>query len=661
MAINKKEYIKELEQSKINFFNIVEKSTDGIIILDKEGTMRFSNSSAKSLFDVNIKNVINKILEFSDKLDKTFEVEVTYKDGRAGFAEMRIVETVWQDKPAYLASFRDITRHKSDQFEIKKLSAVIENSTNMVFITNREGKIENINSIFEYITGYSKEELIGKSLYLFVSSGGKENEDNELISAIKEGRNWRGVSKNKKKNGRDYWCYSLLHPIADESGKIVHFLVIQEDITERMLSEEKIRNLVSRDELTGLYNRSWFIDLLNKWISGDGKFNKTGVFLLFNIDGMRIINNIYGHTAGNEYLRKIAELLQKNLDAGKSIVGRLGGDEFAIFMPCSDEAEGKKTAEQICRAIEDLTFSDAAIHSTISMGCAFYPKSGATVKDLLKNSDISMYRAKKSGRNQYHFFKPKDHDLEKIYSKYKWKEFIQRALKEKRVELWYQPIMDLKMNKIRHYEVLARLSDENGNIAVPAMFMETAEKLGLIYLIDKIITDKTINVLAATMREGKDLTFCINLSEKDIENMEFISFLKSKIAETGADPRRLVFEITETAAVKNINTAVKFINSLKSIGCNISLDDFGAGFTSFVFLKEMNIDYIKIDGSFIKRLEHSPKDQLIVKAITDMAKGMRIMTVAEFVERKGTLELLKDYGIDFAQGYLIDKPSSNLK
>jgi EAL domain-containing protein (putative c-di-GMP-specific phosphodiesterase class I) len=229
------------------------------------------------------------------------------------------------------------------------------------------------------------------------------------------------------------------------------------------------------------------------------------------------------------------------------------------------------------------------------------------------------------------------------------------------VELWYQPILDLNSNKIHHYEVLARLTDESGNVAMPAMFMETAENSGLVYLIDKVMTEKTLKIQAETSRAGRNLTFCINLSEKDLENMEFISFLKSKILETGADPKCLVFEITETAAVKNMDIAVKFINSIRSIGCAISLDDFGAGFTSFEFLKEMNIDYIKIDGSFIKRLEQSPKDQLIVKAITDMAKGMGIKIVAEFVERKGTLELLKDYGIDFAQGYYIDKPSPYIK
>jgi diguanylate cyclase (GGDEF)-like protein len=413
------------------------------------------------------------------------------------------------------------------------------------------------------------------------------------------------------------------------------------------------------------------MDLLNKWIAEDRDFNKIGILFLFNIDGLRVINNVYGHSAGNNYLCSIAELLQKtikeiyssifNKPGKKNIIGRLGGDEFAIFLPDFDEKEGEKAAEHICRAIENFSFSDEAIHSTISMGCVLYPEGGTTVKDLLKKSDISMYRAKKSGRNQYYFFKPKDHDLEKIYSKFKWKEFIQKALKEDRVELWYQPILDLNTNKIHHYEVLVRLTDESGNIAMPAMFMETAENSGLIYSIDKVMTEKTLRIQAESSRNGENLTFCINLSEKDLENMEFISFLKSKILETGADPKCLVFEITETAAVKNMDTAVKFINSIKAIGCGISLDDFGAGFTSFVFLKEMNIDYIKIDGSFIKRLEQSPKDQLIVKAITDMAKGMGIRIVAEFVERKGTLELLKDYGIDFAQGYYIGKPSPRIK
>jgi EAL domain-containing protein (putative c-di-GMP-specific phosphodiesterase class I) len=244
-----------------------------------------------------------------------------------------------------------------------------------------------------------------------------------------------------------------------------------------------------------------------------------------------------------------------------------------------------------------------------------------------------------------------------------WKGRIQKALAEDRFIPWFQPILDLREDKVTHYEALVRLIDEEGAILLPGAFLDVAERFGVIGEIDRVVIEKTMRVQVemSRIKKGITFTFSINLSGRDLGDEKVLSFIKTKITETGADPNYLIFEITETSAVHDLKAAIKFIDALKEIGCHFALDDFGVGFTSFVYLKEMKVDYIKIDGSFIRRLHENPNDQLFVRAITDVSKGMGIKTVAEFVETEETLKLLREYDVDYAQGYLIGKPAPEVK
>jgi len=234
---------------------------------------------------------------------------------------------------------------------------------------------------------------------------------------------------------------------------------------------------------------------------------------------------------------------------------------------------------------------------------------------------------------------------------------VQKALAEDRFLPFFQPILDLHTNTVHHYEALARMRDDDGSILSPAAFIDIAERTGLIGAIDTAISTKTME---RQIKEGGDISFSMNISGKDMGDEHFLSSLKSAIKATGAVPERLVFEITETAAIHDLESAKTFIESLKSMGCKFSLDDFGVGFTSFVYLRELPIDYIKIDGSFIRKLPESRNDQLFVKAITDVARGMGIKTIAEFVEDERIMEYLRTFGVDYAQGYFIGKPAEDI-
>ena len=561
----------------------------------------------------------------------------------------------------------DATKRKQAEEEIRRLYTAIDQSINIVFITDVKGHIEYVNTMFEHVTGYAKEEVIGQNPRILASGETSHAAYEELWGTIVGGKTWRGIFKNKKKNGQYYWGNGLITPIRNEKGQITHFLAIQEDITEKMKNEERIKYLTTYDELTGLCNRTFFTERLNEWLSHNKAYNQTGVLLLMDIDGFRSINDTYGHSTGDNVLRHVAEFLTTTLfeidkqyvnkDVRESILGRTGGDEFAIFLPARSEKEAMETAEEIRKGLEKYRFVEIAGHVTARIGVVLYPKDGSTTKELTTGADAAIYHAKELGHNRIHLYHTEDLVLEKMHSKMEWKGRIQKAIEEERFEPWFQPISDLKDRQIHHYEALARMRDANGEIILPGAFVDTAETLGLITNIDRIIIKKTLRTQSILCKQGKVLSFSVNLSGKDLEEKEFLEFLKSAITETGVDPRHLIFEITETAAVRNLDRAIKFIRELRSIGCCFSLDDFGVGFTSFKYLQEMEVDYIKIDGSFIRTLHKTQSDHIFVKAMADVARGMGIKTIAEFVENGEIIKILKEYGVDYAQGYFIGKPS----
>ncbi|MDH3975544.1 MAG: EAL domain-containing protein, partial [Deltaproteobacteria bacterium] len=562
-----------------------------------------------------------------------------------------------------------IIERKEAEHELKKLSATIEHSINIVLITDVNGNIEYVNKTFEEITGYSRNEAIGQNPRILSSGESNETVYEELWDAILRGNVWEGELKNRRKNGQYFWVRSLISPIKDESGKITHFLAIQADITDRIQSQEMVEYFATHDELTGLVNRQRFMDLLKEWMYTAKSFGHKGTLLMVDIDEFKYINDNFGHVTGDDYLRRTANLLNKlllDLDemhkvSQSSFICRAGGDEFVIFLPMRGEKEGLEAAELIRGSIGEFRIGEMQFSTTASIGIVLFPDHGEDMKQLFSKGDAALYRARELGYNKCHLYSSDDKYLEEIHTRVDWKRKVEKALSEDRFELWFQPILNLKQDEVHHYEVLVRMRDEGGKILLPGAFINVAEEVGLIGRIDRMVTEKAIKLQSRLFAKGMKITLSVNLSGKDLGNEMIFNFLKETIEAKGADPSHLVFEITETAAVRDLNRAVKFINDLKKLGCRFSLDDFGVGFTSFVYLREMNVDYIKIDGSFIRNLHKNKNDQIVVKSITDVAKGMGVKTVAEFVEKEETLELLRAYDVDYAQGYLIGKPSPRIE
>jgi len=678
-----------LQKSEAMFKGLFESSPDSIVVVNHEGRIVSVNKMLEMLFgydrDELLHNAIEVLVpeclrkqhvEFRNgylskptvrAMGACCSLIARRKDGSEFSVDVMLRPVTTSEGVLVLGVIRDITERKRMEGEIKRLFAAIDQSVNSVFITDAKGNIEYVNSMFEQVTGYPKEEVIGRNPRMLSSGETTHAEYAELWETIAAGKTWRGVFKNKKKNGQSYWGNGLISPIKGENGQVTHFLAIQEDITAKMQSEERIKYLAAYDELTGVFNRTHFVKQLNEWISYAETNKRTGILLLINLDKFKLINDTYGHSAGDSLLRNIAGAMKeaiseidaahKDKTAGKGIiVGRMGGDEFAILLPSRDEKEGTSVAEYIREKIETFRFAEITGGLTSSIGVVSYPKHGITAKDIFIKADAAVYLAKEFGYNRTHLYREGDYVLEKMRSRIVWRDHIQKALAEDRLVPWFQPILYLRDNNIHHYEALARMRDIDGVIILPGSFIDVAEDMGLVTDIDRVIIEKTMMVQVSLNKKGISPSFSVNLSGKELGDEWLLAFLRSRITATGADPRRLIFEITETAAIRELDKAIKFIRELRSLGCSFSLDDFGVGFTSFRYLKEMEVDYVKIDGSFIRKLHENKTDRLFVKAIADVAKGMGIKTIAEFVENEEIIRILREYGVDYAQGYFIGKP-----
>lgn len=540
--------------------------------------------------------------------------------------------------------------------QYRKLSQAVEYSPNTVIITDVHGNIEYVNPKFAQLTGYTPEEVIGQNPRFLKSGETPPEEYKRLWDTIISGGEWRGEFYNRKKNGEYYWERASISPIRDAEGVITHFLAVKEDITERKNFEAQLVHLADRDPLTNLFNRRRFRDELERWLSHALRYSINGALLFLDMDNFKYINDTLGHQAGDELLIKLADVLRERLRE-TDIIARLGGDEFAILLLQVDESHALSIAEEIVEMVHrhSAIINGQPVSTTVSIGIALFPQHGNTSEALLKCADLAMYRAKGDGRNRACIYAHEQRKTAEIHVNWEWR--IREAIERNRFVLFLQPIVDLLHHKgVIGYEALLRIIDENKELIYPYKFLDTAERSGLIYEIDRWVIRRAAELIAEMDRAGKNVWIALNLSSRAVTSVELLSVIKKALAATAINPSRLILEITENAVVSNITEARRFIDTIKDIGCGFSLDDFGVGFSSLNHLKHLPVDYLKIDGSFICNLPNDPADQHIVRAIVEVARGLGKQTIAEFVGCEKTVQLLTEYGVDYAQGYHIGQP-----
>ncbi|MFA7388614.1 MAG: bifunctional diguanylate cyclase/phosphodiesterase, partial [Thiohalobacteraceae bacterium] len=369
-------------------------------------------------------------------------------------------------------------------------------------------------------------------------------------------------------------------------------------------------------------------------------------------------NDTAGHAMGDDLIVQIAGVL-KRFSRAEDLVARVSGDEFAMAFPDMDAEQAREKARAVLEAVAECRplHQGRALNVSASIGLVAFPECGGDAVELLAKADTAMYAAKDAGRNRAKFFVEGDMSRERMGTQLAWKTRIVEALDNDLFELAFQPIAGLADGEVHHFETLVRMRDADGGKLMPGNFIPTAEQFGLIGAVDRCILSKALRYLAALPSEFAGVGISINLSGMSVGDDEVLALIESELQETGIDPKRVTFEVTETAACEQMVKAADFIARIRALGCCISLDDFGVGFSSFSYLKNLHVDTLKIDGSFIRDVLKNRDDQLFVKALVDVARGMGIRTIAEFVENAGTVEMLRRLGVDYVQGYYVGRPA----
>ena len=437
------------------------------------------------------------------------------------------------------------------------------------------------------------------------------------------------------------------------------------DYKNRLLStaaslEEKNKELLHltyHDPLTGRYNRRAFEARLQRAIETAVVENKQHALCYIDLDQFKVVNDTCGHIAGDELLKQVATLLEREI-RDSDMLARLGGDEFGVLLEGCDLGKAAEHAETMRLKIRKHRFvwQDKPFDVSISIGLVPITPESVSLEEVLKNADAACYVAKDSGRNRLQVYQPHDKELAQRYGEMQWVSRIQQALAEDRFELHGQFIRPtVRKTEAPRYEVLVRLRDPDGQLVLPMAFIPAAERYSLIQSIDQWVVRHAIELLA-TQKTGTEVSLAINLSGQSLGSNEVLTAIQRAIAEAGVAPASLCFEITETAAITNLAAATRFIRSLRELGCRFSLDDFGSGLSSFGYLSNLEVDYIKIDGHFVKNILSDPLSRSVVDSINRIGHVLGISTIAEFVESKEIAAVLEKLGVDYVQGFGIHRP-----
>jgi diguanylate cyclase (GGDEF)-like protein len=431
---------------------------------------------------------------------------------------------------------------------------------------------------------------------------------------------------------------------------------LRETLGKLSKSERQLQHLVDHDALTGLITRRRLIEEIDKEAARNRRDGGESATLLIDLDHFKYLNDTMGHAVGDHLLERVAEMLRDRMRPG-DVVARLGGDEFAVFLPRTDERAAVATAEALVEAIREqavVASPERTMRVTASVGIGVLNGSPAlSGEEVLAAADTATHRAKQLGRDRFHLQGPDDGA--EMRTRLTWSERVREALELDRFVLHAQPIVDVRSGAVARHELLIRMLDGD-ELIPPGAFLTVAEEFGMIQSIDRWVIGRAIALVRERAEAGERITLEINLSGTSITDDEVLAYVEGELASGSIDPSCLIFEVTETAAITSIDKARQFAHRVMELGCAFALDDFGTGFGSFYYLKHLPFDYLKIDGDFVRDLPHSRTDQLTVQAIVAIAQGMGKRTIAEFVESKDSLELLGEYGVDFAQGFHVGIP-----
>jgi diguanylate cyclase (GGDEF)-like protein len=459
------------------------------------------------------------------------------------------------------------------------------------------------------------------------------------------------IGNNQKTGQADPAVDAVLEKLPAEDRAVIRGALEQAEKTEA-----ELRYLADHDPLTGLLNRRRFRTELDQYVNFTARYGGRGAVMVIDIDGLKEVNDRFGHQAGDTLIRRVAEILGERVRA-TDLVARLSGDEFAVLMPQSDTEGALQLGEDLRgQVVEGLPLNSELRGATISLGITMFGgPDGAGGESVLAAADQAMYQAKAEGRNRTMLFHAPG-ESRGVRRTQSTSARIRDALTQNRLRLATQPIRSLASGGIERYELLLRMTSDDGDLLPASSFIEAAERSGMVQELDRWVVARALEMIAERERAGAPVSLHMNISGASVTDLSVLEYIERRLDEGEADPARCTFEITQSARVDDFETAAGFADRLCEFGCEVAIDDYGAGFGPFAYLKKVPFDVIKIDGTFVRDMSRNDADQLVVQAIVQIARGLGKQTIAEFVEDENTRTMLRDYGVDMAQGYHLGRP-----
>jgi diguanylate cyclase (GGDEF)-like protein/PAS domain S-box-containing protein len=538
-----------------------------------------------------------------------------------------------------------------------------------VITTDAKGVIDYVNPVAEALTGWRLEDGQGRAIEEIFRAFHEETcepLENPLAVAIRRTRSIKSVRPMLliRRDGNEIYVESTASPIRDGSGAVSGGVLVFHDVSEARELNRRLSYHASHDVLTGLVNRREFENRMERALKSAKARETSYALCVLDLDQFKIVNDTCGHSAGDALLGQVGGLLKSKV-RWRDTLARLGGDEFGILLESCSLDEAMRTAEALREAVRNFKFTweERTFRLGASIGVVPISADNADVASVLSAADSACQAAKEAGRNRVHSFEENDIDLMRRRREMQWAARINNALEESRFELFRQTILPLQSAETgAHYELLLRMRDEAGKIVAPDQFMTAAERYGITPSIDRWVIENAFRWLVSEADEREKLTMCsINLSGQSLGDDKFLPYVIDQFHRSGLDASKICFEITETAAIASFSQANRFIQALKELGCKFALDDFGTGLSSFGYLKHFPVDYLKIDGSFVKEILHDPIDREMVRSINEIGHLTGKQTIAEFAENQEIINMLQSLGVDYAQGYGVSQPQRVLK
>lgn len=680
-----------LEESEKHTRRIVDTAHGGIISINGLGIIESFSRGATETFGYNEAEIIGqpvqrlcngadwlkielslatKNLEIGpDQRDGIlFEASATHKNGATFPVHVAVGESEQKDKSLQVLTVRDITQEKTARralFESEERAQVtLQSIGDGVISTNADGIIEFLNPIAEELTGWSAAEAKGLALekvFKIINDASRKSALDPVSACLEKGEviTQKSDTMLVNRSGQEFAIENSAAPIRGDQGDILGAVLVFKDVTHAKQLVQDIYYQASHDALTDLINRQEFERRLKRVRETAEKEDSCNILCYIDLDQFKVVNDTCGHVAGDELLRQITGVMGSCLRQ-RDTLGRLGGDEFGLLIERCTFDQAQRIAEKMINTVREYKFAwnQGIFNVGLSVGMVGISRGSENADELMKAADTACYMAKEKGRNRLEIFEETEDKLTKRDGQTQWAIRIPRALNENRFCLYQQKIMDLSgSDEGLHYEILLRMIAEDGSIIMPASFFPAAERYKLVTDIDIWVVTNVFGWLHDNPEHLRRLRTCaINLSALSVSNDTFQGFVVEQLQAYAIPPEKICFEITETVAISNLSSAIRFISALKELGCQFALDDFGSGLSSYAYLKNLPVDILKIDGLFVKDMLENRMDLATVKSINEIGHVMGHKTIGEFVENNEILEKLREIGVDFAQGYGIAMP-----